>query len=480
MAHKLDRLATRAALRLIGLWKVERFRDRLEGVAKNPQTSAEDRQAALDGLVSLGGEKSKEVLRTLAAPDKPADVRAMATVALAGLDLPAAAEQAASLLSGPTPPADPTGLVAAFTGRKGGPAALAAALAGKKLPADVARLGVRAARAAGQPDPKLVAAFTTAGGLTEAKRTLAGKELEQFLADLPKLGDPARGEQVFRRDELKCLTCHSIAGAGGVVGAEMTSIGASAQPDYLVESLLDPSAKIKEGYHSLIVTTVDDRVFTGIKVKEANGQLVLRDAEDRETVIPVADIVARKDGKSLMPEGLVDSLTRQELLDLTRFLSELGKGAYASTPGKVVRRWEVLHPTKDLFTVIYRDRLAGVTNPAAKLFWSPAYSLVSGDLPPDAVPVWTAGKDVPRTSVARFQVEATTAGPVKLTVNDPAGLTVWVDGTPLDPARGVVDLSQGTHTVSVAVDVAARSKPLRVELDEVPSSPARARVVGGK
>jgi putative heme-binding domain-containing protein len=475
-----SRSVRRAATRLIGLWKLDGNRSSLETVAKRDGLPVEDRAAAFEALGLLGGPKSVEFLGRMAEPDRSPETRRLAVVTLASLGPKAAAAKAADLLASSTPADELTEVFAAFTRRKDGPAALAAALAGKKLSADVAKLGVRAAKAAGQPDPKLLDALTAAGGLTEAKRTLAGKELEQFLADLPKLGDPARGEKVFRRDELKCLTCHSIAGAGGVVGAELTSIGASAQPDYLVESLLNPSAKIKEGYHSLVVTTVDDRVFTGIKVREADGRLVLRDAEDKEVVIPVGDIAARKDGKSLMPDGLVDPLTRQELLDLTRFLSDLGKGAYAATPGKVVRRWQVLQPTKDLFTVIYRDRLAGVANPASNLSWAPAYSLVSGDLPADAVPTWTAGKEVPKTAVVRFQVEATTAGKVKLTL-DPAGLTVWVDGTPVDPAGGlVVDLSQGVHTVTIAVDVGSRSKPLRVELDEVAGSPARARVVGGK
>ena len=53
-------------------------------------------------------------------------------------------------------------------------------------------------------------------------------------------GDAARGEQVYRRKEATCLACHAIAGAGGQVGPDMTSIGASAQVDYLVESMLIP------------------------------------------------------------------------------------------------------------------------------------------------------------------------------------------------------------------------------------------------
>jgi putative heme-binding domain-containing protein len=278
---------------------------------------------------------------------------------------------------------------------------------------------------------------------------------------------------------MTCLKCHAIAGAGGQVGPDMSSIGASAPVDYLVESLLNPNAKIKEGFHSLNVTDLNGKTVTGVKVRESKTELVLRDHEDREVVIPAADIDDRKDGKSLMPDGMTDPLTRQELLDLTRFLSELGKGAYAATPGRAVRRWQALQPTKELTTVIHRERLGAITS-AANLSWAPAYSLVSGDLPLDAAPSFKNREGMP-ASVVRFQVEVTTAGKVKLAFNDPAGLSVWVGETPLDLAGDRVrELSQGLHTVTVAVDRRTRTTPLRAELEEVPGSAARARVVGGK
>ena len=63
----------------------------------------------------------------------------------------------------------------------------------------------------------------------------------------------------------------------------MTSIGASAQPDYLVESLLLPNKAIKEGYpRDSASSPPTTRCILGIKVREANGLLVLRTAEDKE------------------------------------------------------------------------------------------------------------------------------------------------------------------------------------------------------
>jgi hypothetical protein len=53
-------------------------------------------------------------------------------------------------------------------------------------------------------------------------------------------------------------------------------------------------------------------------------EIVLRGAEDREITIPVNAIEEKQDGRSLMPDGSVDQLTQRDLVDLVRFLSELG------------------------------------------------------------------------------------------------------------------------------------------------------------
>jgi hypothetical protein len=64
-------------------------------------------------------------------------------------------------------------------------------------------------------------------------------------------------------------------------------------------------------------------------VRQTDSELILRDAEDRELKVPLDSIDEVQDGGSLMPTGLADALTRDELVDLVRFLSELGKGDFA-------------------------------------------------------------------------------------------------------------------------------------------------------
>jgi hypothetical protein len=184
-----------------------------------------------------------------------------------------------------------------------------------------------------------------------------------------------------------------------------------------------------------------------------------------------------------MPPGLVETMTESDLLDLIRFLSELGKlGPYAIDKARIFRRWEVLEMTGQAMQAIRRMSLDAMIS-SSGLTWSPAYSEVSGLLTLDAIPTMPHGPktDLPALAVARSQLDVSTAGPAKLSFNGVEGLTFWLDGTRVEIGREtIVDLKTGLHTVTIAVDRDQRRDGLRVTLDDVPGSPARAQVVLGK
>src|SRR5439155_1008991 len=145
-----------------------------------------------------------------------------------------------------------------------------------------------------------------------------------------------------RRPELRCIACHAIGGAGGKVGPDLTSVGAAAPMDYLVESVYLPDKAIKEGYHSVQIETLDGKVTTGIVVRETGQELILRDADAKEIAIPRATIRERTPGRSLMPLGIVDHLFEHEQKDLFRFLSELGKpGPFDAARNQSAKAWRV-------------------------------------------------------------------------------------------------------------------------------------------
>jgi putative heme-binding domain-containing protein len=156
-------------------------------------------------------------------------------------------------------------------------------------------------------------------------------------------GNASRGELIYRRMEIACTSCHAIAGVGGKVGPDMTSIGASAPLDYLIESILLPSAKIKEGYHSVVIETNDGSSIAGTILRNINDGIVIRDATGKEITIQNNTIVKRTDSGSLMPTNLINNLEEHEKNDLFKFLSELGKqGDFDAPNSKAPKVWAVL------------------------------------------------------------------------------------------------------------------------------------------
>ncbi len=476
LLSKRDDALRATALRVAGLWKLQAARPQMLAAAGAPDSSDAVRQAAVEALAALGGEPSRAALDELSARGDTR-LRHSAVIALAGLDPEAAARRAVELL-GLADVGELASIFDAFLQSRNGATALAGALADRKISAEAARTGIRCVRASAREAPRLVEALTIAGGLSAAgPRVLSAEEMRQLVADVAKHGDAARGEVVFRRKDLSCLKCHAIAGAGGQVGPDLVSIGASAQVDYLVESLLQPNKAVKEGYHATLVTTSAGKLYSGIKVRQTAAELVLRNADDTEVVIPVKEIEEQSIGGSLMPDGLTDSLTRGEFVDLVRFLSELGKvGPYAVSKARLVRRWQVLDATPRAVEAVRSGGLAGVvTDPT--LPFVPAYSTVAGVLPARDVPAvgYTA------VSVARCQLEASGSGSVTLRLNGAKGLALWLDKTPVD-AKEMTELAipAGVHTLTFAFDGRARGDGLRVEVLDGAVEGARVGVVGGK
>ena len=468
-----------AAAKAAGLWKVESLRGRVETLARSKETPDLARRAAIEALASFG-PSSRDALASLAALPYPVATRLEAAAALVALDPRLAADRAVATLA-EARDVDPSPVFSAFVDRKGGPAALTSALEGKTLPAEVARIGARVASLSGRPDASLVEALNRSGGSSTGPRNWTPAERIALIAEVARKGDPARGEAIFRRNQSQCLKCHAVAGAGGRVGPGLESIGASAPVDYLLDSLVEPAKAVKEGYHATVVATTDGRVLTGLKVRQTDTELVLRDSEDREVTIPLDAVEEQKPAGSLMPAGLTDTMTRSDVIDLVRFLSELGKlGPYAVSPqARLVRRWQVLEPPALAPKGTGVDPLEALaTDP--KLAWSPAYSRVNGDLPADALASIPYRVSAAQVGLARAEVEVTTPGKVRLRTT-PAPLAAWLDGRRLDVSPVLnLDLPAGRHTLTFALPADPKAPGFRAELQDAPGSPARAQAVVGK
>lgn len=454
--------AAAAAVRLAGSWNTEQ--ERVRTLAADLTVSEPVRLAAIDALQELGGEASIGALRQLTTEPANSAVRHAAAIALGRIDLPQSASNILAVLAESADENQAAATWRALLSNRGSAKVLTTALSKTTLPSSVAKVGMRAAREGGRNEPELIVALARSGNLEEEARQLTPAELGQLVAKVTQQGDPARGELIFRRAELGCVGCHAIGGAGGKVGPDLTSLGASAPIDYLIESLFYPNRKVKEGYHSLLIETKDGLEYSGILVRENNEQLVIRDATNRELPISKPDIQKRTIGGSIMPSGLIDTLPADEQIHLIRFLSELGKaGPYDAAKGHVARHWHLLAATIDL-AQFGDDRVlrSQLTDPG----WSSAISLVDGRLLKESMIEKlkaVAGRD-PSSLYAATRLQVPNDSTVTLQLSGAPYQAVWIDGKPLSGSIGLsADLAAGIHTVVVKLDAKQLPEFIRLE-----------------
>ncbi|MBP8256972.1 MAG: HEAT repeat domain-containing protein, partial [Opitutaceae bacterium] len=326
-----------AAIRLLGAWKagtsIATLRD---SAAKGGN---EEREAAITALREIGNEDATAALRALAGSESSLTVRRDAVVALATLDFKSVSQQVVGILTETQDAAQSEALWRSLLAIKGVGKALPALLASATLPKDVAKAGLRPAREGGRYQ-ELADLLAKTAGLSASSEPLTTERFQELAKEAAAKGDPHRGERLYRRPDLACISCHAIGGAGGHLGPDLTSIGASAPPDYLVESLLAPTAKVKEGYHAISIATKDGQEQMGMVVRETGTEVLLRNAANVDVSIPVSQIVRRTNIGSLMPSGLIDTLLPEERLDLYSFLASLGKpGDFDAGKGGVARIW---------------------------------------------------------------------------------------------------------------------------------------------
>jgi putative heme-binding domain-containing protein len=451
------------ALRLAGAWKdLKQNFPQLTALAGASASSPDVRQAAIDALREIGGRNAIEALTPLAAKDQPLEIRRAAVIALAALNLNRSVPEIVDVLISTTAEAEALSLWRSLLNVRGAGLVIARGLPKTGLPNVTARTGLRVAQEGGRRETELVGALSVSAAPDLSASDITPELLKQLAARALQDGDPARGELVYRRAQLACVACHSIGGSGGKVGPDLTSLGASAPADYLVEALLLPNAKIKEGYHSILLETSDGQEFSGILVRETEQELIVRNAANVEVSVAKNKIQKRSTGLSLMPSGLVEALPLNERLDLIRFLSELGKpGPYDAAQGGVARAWKLLSGTHTL-EQFGPGRI--VKGEVAEAQWRPVLSLVDGRLLRQEIQAATAvfGNPSLVSIFASAQFQTQRNGPVKLQLE--GATEVWIDGQPAASAAGLVtaNLPAGSHTIIVRMD--ARDLPEQLRL----------------
>jgi putative heme-binding domain-containing protein len=144
-------------------------------------------------------------------------------------------------------------------------------------------------------------------------------------AVLAARGDAARGRRLFEDSEkTRCKLCHSVEGRGGSLGPDLLGVGGRYDREGLLESVLNPSAKIHPDYVGTIVVTTSGKVITGILRPISETEVEIFTNETEKVRIPVKEIEERKaSAVSTMPAGLHEKISPAELADLLAYLTQL-------------------------------------------------------------------------------------------------------------------------------------------------------------
>lgn len=153
--------------------------------------------------------------------------------------------------------------------------------------------------------------------LGEDREKLIAKYKAMLTPDALENANASRGRLVYQKT---CANCHLLYDEGGDIGPELTGSN-RANLDYILLNSVDPSYDVPEGYKTVSVATVDGRLIVGVVAEEDATKLVLKTVEDPRMVIAKEDIEARKvSTKSMMPDGQLEQMETQEVIDLIKYL----------------------------------------------------------------------------------------------------------------------------------------------------------------
>jgi putative heme-binding domain-containing protein len=166
------------------------------------------------------------------------------------------------------------------------------------------------------PEPVKSRARSVLADRLPADRT---EVLGRYRVAVDRPGDIDRGREVFGR---VCATCHKVGDLGVAVGPDIgDTLGKSRE--VLLRDIIDPNAAIDANYVVYSAATRDGRVVSGLLAAESADALTLRQAEGRDETLRREEVEQlQATGLSLMPEGVENDVTPEQMADLLTFLKE--------------------------------------------------------------------------------------------------------------------------------------------------------------
>lgn len=144
------------------------------------------------------------------------------------------------------------------------------------------------------------------------------------LAEKAAAGDAEQGRRLFEQGQGSCIACHKIGELGRDIGPDLSRIGAIRTERDLLESILFPSNTLARDYEAHLFETRDGQTHLGVVRSHTAEGLLVVDVAGQEKVLPHSQIIADTVlPTSLMPMGLDQTLSEEDLLHLTAYLRSL-------------------------------------------------------------------------------------------------------------------------------------------------------------
>ena len=165
-----------------------------------------------------------------------------------------------------------------------------------------------------------------ANTLLERLKAVDEQRLQRLdqLMPLLKRGDASRGQAVFFAEKSKCAVCHRVGSKGARIGPDLTTIGRNRSRRDLLESIVFPSSSIVRQYEPYTVVTAQGRVHTGLIMRQTTDTVFVQQQVGDPIAVPRDQIEQMQPSTvSLMPKGLDQALSEQQLADVIAWLKTL-------------------------------------------------------------------------------------------------------------------------------------------------------------
>jgi putative heme-binding domain-containing protein len=286
-----------------------------EMIAAASDSSLPLKLVAIRALGILNPPDGSDILRILLLPDRPAAVQSASVKALAELnDLPSAGAVYSNWNQfGPTTRRQ---LVAAAMRSSAFATALMDAVEHGSIESTEVDPSTRQAL---QQNADMASRQRAERLFNRSVSTDRERVVREFQPATQLAGNRVKGAVIFGKT---CLQCHAMQGRGNAVGPNIYSV-ASQPKETLLVNILDPGRQVTPDYVSYTLTTSDGEALTGLITAESATSVTLRRPNIADITIErnrIKDLKA--DGKSLMPDGLEQGLTQQDVADLLEFIRQ--------------------------------------------------------------------------------------------------------------------------------------------------------------